>query len=72
MINQEIAKIFHQLALFLEMEGAAFKPFAYEKAALALETLTEDIETIYRKEGLIGLKKIPGVGESIAEKIEED
>ena len=71
MINQEIAKIFHQLALFLEMEGAAFKPFAYEKAALALETLTEDIETIYRKEGLIGLKKIPGVGESIAEKIEE-
>jgi len=69
--NQELAKIFYEIASYLEMEGIAFKPQAYEKAALNLETLAEDVEEIYKKEGFEGLRKIPGVGESIAEKIEE-
>ena len=69
--NQNLAKIFYELAQFLEMDDVAFKPFAYEKAALALENLSEDISSIYKKEGFEGLKNIPGVGESIAEKIEE-
>ena len=71
MKNQELAKIFYEIAAYLEMEGVAFKPYAYEKAALALETLEEDIEEIYKKGGLPALKDIPGIGESIAEKIEE-
>jgi DNA polymerase (family 10) len=71
MKNQEIAKIFYKIAYFLEMEGVQFKPFAYEKAALTLEGLEKDIEEIYKKDGFEGLKKIPGVGESIAKKIEE-
>ena len=71
MKNQEIAKILYDIARYLEMEGAAFKPYAYEKAALSLETLEEDIEEIYKKGGTKALKKIPGIGESIAEKIEE-
>jgi len=70
-INQEIAKIFYDLASYLEMEGVAFKPQAYEKAAIALEALEEDIEDIYKKGGLKDLEKISGVGKSIAEKIEE-
>ena len=36
-----------------------------------METLEEDIEEIYKKGGLPALKDIPGIGESIAEKIEE-
>jgi DNA polymerase (family X) len=71
MKNQEIAKIFYKIAYFLEMEGVQFKPFAYEKAALTLEGLEKDVEEIYKKEGFEGLRKIPGVGESIAKKIEE-
>ena len=71
MKNQEIAKIFYEIAYFLEMEDVKFKPFAYEKAALTLEGLEKDVEEIYKKEGFEGLKKIPGVGESIAKKIEE-
>lgn len=53
------------------MEGVAFKPQAYEKAAITLETLEEDVEDVYKKGGFKALKEIPGVGESIAEKIEE-
>jgi DNA polymerase (family 10) len=71
MKNQEIAKIFYEIADFLEMEGVAFKPYAYQKAAITLETLEEDVEEIYKKGGPKALEKIPGVGKSIAEKIEE-
>ena len=71
MKNQEIAKIFYEIASYLEMEGVSFKPYAYEKAAITLETLEEDVEEIYKRGGLGALKEIPGVGESIALKIEE-
>jgi len=69
--NQEIAKIFYEIADYLEMEGVAFKPYAYQKAAITLETLEEDVEEIYKKGGIKALEEIPGVGESIALKIEE-
>jgi DNA polymerase (family 10) len=71
MKNQEIAKILYEIAEYLEMEGVAFKPQAYRKAGLGLETLDRDVEDLYKEEGVKGLKKIPGVGESIAQKIEE-
>ena len=71
MKNQEIAKIFYEIAEYLEMEGVAFKPYAYQKTAIALETIEEDVEEIYKRGGLEALKEIPGVGESIALKIEE-
>lgn len=71
MKNQEIANIFYEIADFLEMEGVKFKPYAYQKAGLALETLEKDIEEIYKKGERSALLKIPGVGENIAEKIEE-
>jgi len=71
MTNQEIAKIFYEIADFLEMESVPFKPYAYKKAALALETLGEDVREIYKRGGEEAIKKIPGVGESIAQKIIE-
>ena len=71
MKNKEIARIFTEIAEYLEMEGGAFKPYAYQKAALTLETLKDDVEDLYGKGGLKALKGIPGVGESIAHKIEE-
>ncbi len=71
MKNQEIAQIFYEIADFLEMEGIQFKPYAYKKAATALETLEENVEGIYKKGGRKALEEIPGVGKNIAEKIEE-
>lgn len=72
MLNQQIAKLFREIADFLEMEGVAFKPIAYQRAAWGLEALEHDIEDVYNKEGLEGLeKKVPGVGKDLALKIEE-
>ncbi|MBI4642905.1 MAG: DNA polymerase/3'-5' exonuclease PolX [Deltaproteobacteria bacterium] len=71
MKNKEIAKLFYEISEYLEMEGVAFKPYAYQKAARALETLQDDLEALYRQGGLKALKKIPGIGESMALKIEE-
>jgi len=69
--NQELAKIFYEIADFLEMEGVKFKPYAYQKAAITLETLEKDVTEIYEKGGQKALLEIPGIGKSIAEKIEE-
>lgn len=71
MKNQEIANIFYEIADFLEMEGVQFKPYAYQKAAITLETLEKDVQDIYKEGGREALEKIPGVGKSMAEKIEE-
>jgi DNA polymerase (family 10) len=71
MKNKEIAKIFNEISEYLEMDGVQFKPYAYQKAALTLETLKNDVEDLYKAGGLKALKGIPGVGESIAHKIAE-
>jgi len=71
MLNQKIAKILYEIEELLKIKGVAFKPKAYYKAALSLENLEEDISFIYKRDGLKGLEKIPGVGKSIAKKIEE-
>ena len=59
MKNQEIAKIFQSLANFLESEGVAFKPYAYQRAAIGLGTMEKDVEEIYKKGKLhpLDLKK---------------
>jgi len=71
MENQDIAKIFYEIANYLEMERMPFKPIAYQKAALTLETLEGNIEDVFKRGGRKALLEIPGIGESIADKIEE-
>ena len=71
MRNKELAKIFSRLAQYLAMRDIPFKPQAYERASLAIESLAEDVQDIYEREGTVGLEKIPGVGKGIAERIEE-
>ena len=71
MKNFEIVKILKGIAIFLEMDDVPFKPRAYERAARSVEALEEDLEEIYQKGGIKALEEIPGVGKSIAEKIEE-
>ncbi len=69
--NSEIAKILYEIAGYLEMQNVAFKPRAYEKAAAAIEELDNDVSEVYKEGGLKALEEIPGVGVSIAEKVEE-
>ena len=72
MLNQEIAKIFYEIADFLEMDDIPFRPNAYRKVAFVLDNLQEDIEDIYLKGGIKSLdENVSGVGENIAKKIEE-
>src|SRR3990172_12395520 len=71
MRNAELAQIFREIALYLEMKEEPFKPRAYDKVAYALEALEEPVAEIYRRGGVKALRTIPGVGQAIAEKIEE-
>jgi DNA polymerase (family X) len=71
MKNKEIAKIFYEIADYLEMDKVAFKPFAYRRAALALEGLEKDVEEIYKRGGEKEVEEIGGVGKSLSEKIIE-
>lgn len=71
MRNAELSQIFREIALYLEMKDEPFKPRAYEKVAYALEALEEPVTEIYQRGGVKALRTIPGVGQAIAEKIEE-
>lgn len=71
MKNQEISKMLGEISEYLEMNGEPFRPRAYLKAARVIDGLDEDIIRIYERGGIKALRAIPGVGESIAEKIEE-
>ena len=53
------------------MKDIAFKPQAYERAARLIEDMEEDVEKIYQKGGVKALMEIEGVGQGLAEKIEE-
>src|SRR5512146_3367808 len=68
MKNQEIARIFAEMADILEIKGDnPFKIRAYRRAALNLEGLARNIDELSREE----LLAIPGIGEELAAKIEE-
>jgi len=71
MNNQELAKIFYDMANYLEMDNGSFRAYAYKKVAIVLESLEQDIEDVYKQGGLKTLEEIPGVGKNIALKIEE-
>jgi DNA polymerase (family 10) len=68
MKNRLVAKILYEVAELLELEGVQFKPRAYRRAAQSVESCPTPIEDLVA-EGRLG--ELPGVGESIAGKIEE-
>jgi DNA polymerase (family 10) len=69
MNNRELADTFTLIADLLEIKGEIiYKTLAYRKAAESLISLGRDVNQ-YWKEGK--LKEIPGVGQAIADKIDE-
>ena len=71
MNNQEIAKVFYEIAEYLTMDDIPFKPRAYEKAAAVIGVLDQEASEIYEEEGVKGLEAIETVGKGIAKVIEE-
>jgi DNA polymerase (family 10) len=69
--NQTIAEILSEIGKYLEMQDVPFKPRAYEKAALVISGLEEEVAEIYKSGGVKALEEIPGVGRGIAERMEE-
>lgn len=69
MKNTEIVKIFNEIADLLEIKDEnPFKIRAYRKAAMNIESLTEDIEELIKK-GTV--TEVPGIGKDLAQKIKE-
>ena len=67
--NSQIAEFFSKVADLMQLEGANhFKIRAYRRAAETIKGLPRDINLDYRAGKL---KKIPGIGKAIAEKIGE-
>jgi DNA polymerase (family 10) len=71
MRNTELARVFRDLAAYLEMDDVPFKPRAYEKAAQAIESHDRPLTEVYRAGGEKALREIPGIGKSMAEKLVE-
>ena len=69
--NKKISSILRGIADLLDITGVAYKPAAYRRAAQSLEMLEADVAKIYKQNGLKAIKKIKGIGKSIAQKIEE-
>jgi DNA polymerase (family 10) len=69
MKNKELANLFEKMADILEFKGDnPFKISAYRKASRIIGDLTQDIEEIAESGEL---KAVPGIGEGMAQKIEE-
>ncbi|HLC05472.1 MAG TPA: DNA polymerase/3'-5' exonuclease PolX, partial [Anaerolineales bacterium] len=67
MRNLEIAKLFNEIADLLEIKDEnIFKIRAYRRAAINLESLTEEIEAVAARRGLT---EIAGIGKDLAAKI---
>lgn len=68
--NNDISGILRKMADLLEIEGAdKFRVRSYREAASSLENITDNL--VEKVEKGYDLTKIPDVGDSIAEKIEE-
>lgn len=71
MENIEIARVFHEIADLLEVNGDnPFRIRSYRNAALVIEGMPESLRSLAEK-GEDGLKGIHGIGEGIREKIVE-
>jgi DNA polymerase (family X) len=71
MINFKIAKIFSDIAEFYTMKDDKFRPRAYERAARLIEDMENDLANIYKNGGIKSLMQVSGIGQGLAEHIEE-
>ena len=69
MVNEEIARIFERMARVLAFQGKdRFRIMAYERAAVSIRDLEEDLASIAQQGKL---QEIPGIGHDLSEMIDE-
>ncbi len=69
--NQQIAERLDEVAGLLEAQGAnVFRVRAYQKAAKTLRGLERQAHEILDADGMEGLTRLPGIGESLGRSIE--
>lgn len=69
MDNKEIAEIFREMAVLLELKGDnPFRIRAYERAAQNIESLTKNLQELIASDSL---ENIPGIGKDLSKKIKE-
>lgn len=69
--TSELAKILFEIGYINEMQGVPFKPRAYQLASESVATMGNEVKEAWQKGGINALKDLPGIGQSIAEKIDE-
>ena len=70
MNNSQIAAVFEDIAFLLEMAGEkVFQIRAYQRAARTISHLPTELDRMLLEEQ--DLKKIPGIGKAISDKIGE-
>ena len=68
MKNQQIAKIFSEIAALLELRGEnVFRIRAYRRAAQNIDSLSRDVAALSQAQ----LESIPGIGKDLAAKVRE-
>src|SRR5689334_2020822 len=67
--NREVASIFAMIGDMLEIKGESIhRILAYRRAAETISNLPRDLNAVFEEGGLTDL---PGIGETLATKIEE-
>lgn len=71
-LNEDIADRLDEVSRILGEQGSnRFRVQAFQHAATALRELSAPVSEIFANEGIVGLEKIPGVGETIARSIRD-
>ncbi|OGZ57497.1 MAG: hypothetical protein A3F94_00685 [Candidatus Spechtbacteria bacterium RIFCSPLOWO2_12_FULL_38_22] len=70
-VNKKLAHIFEQMGLIYEIKDDKYRQRAYHRGAEVLGDYSQDVEKVYEEKNLSGLKELPGIGQAMAEKIEE-
>ena len=66
-VNSQVAERLGEVASILEAQGAnIFRVGAYRGAAAMLRGLERPIDEIVKTEGIEGLERLPGIGETLA------
>ena len=68
--NQEITNTLNEVASLLEAQGAnPFRIKAYRNAAQVISARAEPVQVMAETEGIEGLERIPGIGDSLSHSI---
>jgi len=72
MQNNNIARRFDEVATLLnQQDDNPYRVQAYRRAAQTLRQLDQPVREIVQEQGAAGLRKLPGIGESLAHAIVE-